>query len=199
MAQAFVAVRRIQSKLHCWAGADRGRRFDDLYNLVCDPSVLTMAWERVAGNTGARTAGVDRATVAWIESRYGVEAFLHEVRDQLRSRTFTPAPVRRVMIPKASGKLRALGIPTVTDRVVQAALKLVLEPIFEADFQPVSYGFRPEPARAGRDRRDPPLHDAVVPVGAGGRHRGVFRQHRSHRVDGPAPAHGSATNASWRW
>jgi RNA-directed DNA polymerase len=141
--QAFVAVRRMQNKLHCWAGVDRVRRFDDLYNLVCDPKVLTMAWERVAGNTGARTAGIDQATVAWIVSRYGVEAFLHEIRDQLRSRTFTPAPVRRVMIPKTSGKLRALGIPTVTDRVVQAALKLVLEPIFEADFQPVSYGFRP--------------------------------------------------------
>ena len=141
--QAFVAVRRIQNKLHCWAGADSGRRFDDLYNLVSDTKVLTMAWERVAGNTGARTAGVDRATVAWIVARYGVETFLRDVCDQLRSRTFTPDPVRRVMIPKASGKLRALGIPTVTDRVVQAALKLVLEPIFEADFAPVSYGFRP--------------------------------------------------------
>ena len=141
--EAFVAVRRMQNKLHCWAGADGARRFDDLYNLVCDPKVLAMAWERVAGNKGARTAGTDRATVAWIVSRYGVETFLREVRDQLRSRTFTPAPVRRVMIPKASGKLRALGIPTVTDRVVQAALKLVLEPIFEADFAPVSYGFRP--------------------------------------------------------
>jgi RNA-directed DNA polymerase len=141
--EAHAAVRSIQCKLHCWAGADGVRRFDDLYNLVCDPRVLTVAWERVAGNKGARTAGVDRATVAWMETRYGVETFLHEVRDQLRSRTFAPAPVRRVMIPKASGKLRALGIPTVADRVVQAALKLVLEPIFEADFHPVSYGFRP--------------------------------------------------------
>jgi RNA-directed DNA polymerase len=143
VSEASVVVRRIQDKLHCWAGADGAHRFDDLYNLVCDPAVLTMAWERVAGNKGARTAGVDRATVAWIETRYGVQAFLHEVRDQLRSRTFTPSRVRQVMIPKASGKLRALGIPTVTDRVVQAALKLVLEPIFEADFVPVSYGFRP--------------------------------------------------------
>ena len=150
--QAFVAIRRIQNKLHCWAAADHGRRFDDLYNLVWDPTVLTMAWERVAGNMGARTAGVDRATVAWIVSRYGVETFLHEVRDQLRSRTFTPAPVRQVMIPKASGKLRALGIPTVIDRVVQAALKLILEPIFEADFRAGLLRVQARPARAGRHR-----------------------------------------------
>jgi RNA-directed DNA polymerase len=86
---------------------------------------------------------VDRATVAWIASRVGVEEFLADVRDRLRARTFIPVEVRQVQIPKASGKLRKLGIPTVTDRVVQAALKLVLEPIFEADFAPCSYGFRP--------------------------------------------------------
>jgi len=142
-ARAFLEVRRMQTKLHGWAAADRGRRFDDLYNLVCDPAFLTMAWERVAGNKGARTPGVDRATVAHITSGMGVEAFLRQVRDELKSRTFQPVPVRQVMIPKASGKLRKLGIPTVTDRVVQAALKLVLEPVFEADFQPCSYGFRP--------------------------------------------------------
>ena len=142
-ARAFLAVRRMQTKLHGWAAADRGRRFDDLYNLVCDPAFLTMAWERVAGNKGARTPGVDRATVAHVTSGMGVEAFLRQVRDELKSRTFQPVPVRQVMIPKASGKPRKLGIPTVTDRVVQAALKLVLEPIFEADFQPCSYGFRP--------------------------------------------------------
>lgn len=141
--EAHLAVRRIQDKLHCWAVASGDRRFDDLYNLVCDPAMLTVAWERVAGNKGSRTPGVDRATVSWIVSRVGVDAFLHEVRAQLKARTFTPSPVRRVMIPKASGKLRALGIPTVADRVVQAALKLVLEPIFEADFAPCSYGFRP--------------------------------------------------------
>lgn len=141
--EARMVVRRIQNKLHCWAVAEGDRRFDDLYNLVCDPKVLTVAWERVAANTGARTAGVDRATVSWIVSRYGVQAFLHEVREQLRTRAFRPTPVRQVWIPKASGKLRTLGIPTVVDRVVQAALKLVLEPIFEADFASVSYGFRP--------------------------------------------------------
>jgi len=153
-ARAYVAVRRMQAKLHCWAVTDRDRRFDDLYNLVCDPAFLRVAWERVAGNKGARTPGVDRATVAAITSGIGVEAFLHHVRDQLRSRTFQPVPVRQVMIPKASGKLRKLGIPTVTDRVVQAALKLVLEPIFEAGFQPCSYGFRP-------NRR---AHDAIAEI-----------------------------------
>jgi len=133
----------MQAKLHCGAAADSGRRFDDLYNLVCDPAFLTMAWERVAGNKGARTPGVDRVSVARIKAGIGVEAFLMDVRDQLRARTFQPVPVRQVMIPKKSGKLRGLGIPTIADRVVQAALKLVMEPVFEADFQPCSYGFRP--------------------------------------------------------
>ena len=142
-AGAAVAVRKMQVKLHRWAREDRSRRFDDLYNLVGDPAFLLTAWERVAGNVGARTAGIDRVTVARIESGTGVAAFLADVRAQLKARTFTPVPVRQVMIPKASGKLRRLGIPTVTDRVVQAALKLVLEPIFEADFLPCSYGFRP--------------------------------------------------------
>lgn len=141
--QAWWAVRRMQTKLHCWAAGEPGRRFDDLYNLVCDPAFLMVAWQRVAGNKGSRTPGVDRATVAQIRHRDGVEAFLGEVREQLKERTFCPVEVRQVMIPKASGKLRSLGIPTVADRVVQAALKLVMEPIFEADFEPCSYGFRP--------------------------------------------------------
>ena len=142
-ARAYLGVRRMQTKLHGWAATDGGRRFDDLWNLVCDPAFLTMAWERVAGNKGSKTPGVDRVTVARISSGVGVEEFLRNLRAQLRAGEFRPVPVRQVMIPKASGKLRKLGIPTVTDRVVQAALKLVLEPIFEADFKSCSYGFRP--------------------------------------------------------
>ena len=142
-ARAYLAVRRMQAKLHCWAVSQPDRRFDDLYNLVCDPEFLRLAWERVAGNKGSKTPGVDRVTVARISSGVGVEEFLRNIRAQLRAGEFRPVPVRQVMIPKASGKLRKLGIPTVTDRVVQAALKLVLEPIFEADFKSCSYGFRP--------------------------------------------------------
>lgn len=138
------AVLRMQTKLHRWAVADRGRRFDDLYNLVADPCFLAMAWERVRENTGARSAGIDKRTARSIEaSEGGVEGFLEDLRAALKARTFIPVPVRQVRIPKANGKLRSLGIPTVADRVVQASLKLVLEPIFEVDFSPSSYGFRP--------------------------------------------------------
>jgi RNA-directed DNA polymerase len=142
--EARTRVLKIQTKLHQWAGDDPVCRFDDLFNLVTDPAMLQVAWERVRSNRGARTAGVDGITAYYIEDVRGVEEFLTDVREQLKTRTFTPVPVRERMIPKASGKLRRLGIPTVTDRVVQAAVKLVLEPIFEADFKPCSYGFRPK-------------------------------------------------------
>lgn len=140
---AWAAVRRMQTKLHRWALDDPERRFGDLANLVYDPAFLVHAWERVSTNKGSRTAGIDRATVAWIETTIGVEAFLGHIRHLLKSGEFRPVEVRQVMIPKASGKLRKLGIPTVIDRVVQASLKAVLEPICEADFKPCSYGFRP--------------------------------------------------------
>ncbi len=151
---AYLAVRRMQTKLHRWAGEDSSRRFDDLFNLVYDPAFLVHAWERVAANAGARTPGVDRATVTRIEARVGVEEFLGQLRDTLKGREFRPVEVRQVMIPKAGGKLRSLGIPTVADRVVQASLKAVLEPIFEADFKSCSYGFRP-------NRR---AHDAIAEI-----------------------------------
>ena len=139
-----VRVREIQAKLHRWAVADNDRRFDDLYNLVCDPAFLWVAWDRVRSNKGSRTAGVDGATARYIESERGAEAFLSELRADLKDRSFRPLPVRERLIPKpGTTKKRRLGIPTVRDRVVQAALKLVLEPIFEADFDPGSYGFRP--------------------------------------------------------
>jgi RNA-directed DNA polymerase len=112
------------------------------------------AWERVSTNTGARTAGIDKTTTAMIETRVGVGVFLGRIREALKSGEFAPVEVRQVMIPKANGKLRRLGIPTLADRVVQASLKAVLEPIFEADFKPCSYGFRP-------NRR---AHDAIAEI-----------------------------------
>jgi RNA-directed DNA polymerase len=138
-------VRRMQAKLHRWAAEDPGRVFDDLFNLVCHPDFLTVAWERVRGNKGARTAGVDRVVPRFISEYADVVAFLAEARELVKSRAFTPLPVRERLIPKAGqpGKFRRLGIPTALDRLVQASLKLVLEPVFEADFKPVSYGFRP--------------------------------------------------------
>jgi RNA-directed DNA polymerase len=141
--EALARVLEIQTKLHQWATDDPHRRFVDLYNLVHDPAFLLIAWRRVRGNRGARTAGVDGQTAYYIRAERGEDQFLADLRVVLKARTFQPLAVRERMIPKPGGKLRRLGIPTVRDRVVQAALKLVLEPIFEADFQPCSYGFRP--------------------------------------------------------
>jgi RNA-directed DNA polymerase len=149
-------VAGMQAKLHRWAAADPGRRFDDLFNFVHDPATLYVAFCRVEGNRGANTPGVDGMTVRLVEQRIGVQEFLDDLRAQLKAGTFRPLPVRQRLIPKpgGSGKLRKLGIPAVADKVVQAALKLVLEPIFEADFEPVSYGFRPM-------RR---AHDAIAEI-----------------------------------
>ena len=149
--EARVRVLGIQTKLHQWSTDDGDRRFDDLFNLVADPAFLTVAWDRVRGNRGARSAGVDGVTARSIV--FG-DAMLSGLRAQLKARSFEPLPVKERMIPKASGKLRRLGIPAVRDRVVQASLKLVLEPIFEADFHPCSYGFRPS--------RRP--HDAIAEI-----------------------------------
>ena len=141
--EAAERVLGIQRKLHRWACDDRSRRFSDLHNLVCDRATLLVAWGRVRGNRGARSAGMDGQTAVHVEQVLGVERFLEELREQLRAGGFRPVPVKERRIPKRGGKTRRLGIPTLGDRVVQAALKLVLEPIFEADFQPCSYGFRP--------------------------------------------------------
>ena len=140
--EAELRVHEMQTKLHQWAISDPDRRFDDLYNLVYDPTFLVVAWSRVRGNKGARSAGVDGVVPRSIV--FGVSKLLGELREDLKARRFFPMPVRETMIPKPSGKLRRLGIPTAADRVVQASMKLVLEPIFEADFKPCSYGFRPK-------------------------------------------------------
>src|SRR5215210_6406646 len=101
----------IQAKLHRWATDDPSRRFDDLFNLVADPAFLTVAWDRVRGNRGARSAGVDGVAPRSIV--FGRESFLAELRDDLKARRFVPLPVREKLIPKKGGRLRGLGIPTV--------------------------------------------------------------------------------------
>ena len=133
-------VRRLQRKLYGVAKQQPGRRFHALYDRIHRSDVLWKAWECVRSNKGA--AGVDGITLDAVE-KYGVEKLLKELQDSLHAGTYRPPPVLRRYIPKPDGRQRPLGIPTVKDRVVQAAAKLVLEPIFEADFQPCSFGFRP--------------------------------------------------------
>jgi RNA-directed DNA polymerase len=133
-------VRELQRKLWAVAKQSEERRFHALYDRVHRGDVLWEAWRRVLTNRGA--AGVDRITLAHVEE-YGVERMLAELQMLLEQDSYRPAPVRRVEIPKPDGGKRPLGIPTVRDRVAQQAAKLVLEPIFEADFTSVSYGFRP--------------------------------------------------------
>ncbi|WP_245721401.1 group II intron reverse transcriptase/maturase [Nocardia pseudovaccinii] len=136
-----VKVRELQRTLWTAAKQSEGRRFHALYDRICRGDVLWEAWERVRRNKGA--AGVDRVTLVAVEE-YGVDRMLRELRRDLREGVYRPAPARRVEIPKPQGGKRPLGIPTVRDRVAQTAAKLVLEPIWEADFLPCSYGFRPK-------------------------------------------------------
>lgn len=135
------AVRGLQRKLWAAAKQSSGRRFHALFDRIYRRDVLVEAWERVRANRG--TAGVDRMTLAVVED-YGVGRMLDELARDLRSGSYRPAPVRRVEIPKPDSRSRPLGIPTVRDRVAQQAAKLVLEPIFEADFLDCSFGFRPK-------------------------------------------------------
>jgi RNA-directed DNA polymerase len=135
-------VQALQRTLYRAAKADPGRRFHALYDKVLRRDVLERAWEQVRRNRGA--AGIDRTTIADVEE-YGVTRLLDELAADLKAETYRPLPARRVWIPKpGSTEQRPLSIPAIRDRIVQAALKTVIEPIFEADFLPCSFGFRPK-------------------------------------------------------
>jgi RNA-directed DNA polymerase len=134
-------VRQLQRRLWVCAKQSRTRRFHALYDRIYRSDVLGEAWKRVRSNKGA--AGVDEITLRSIEER-GVMEFLEGIQADLKAGRYRPQPVKRRWIPKADGKQWPLGIPTIQDRVIQMAAKIVIEPIFEADFQPCSYGFRPK-------------------------------------------------------
>ena len=142
-------VRGLQRKL--WVAAKRSpdRRFHALFDRICRSDVLWEAWRRVRKNKGA--AGIDRQTLEAVEE-FGVDRLLGELQVELWEGRYRPLPVRRVEIPKPQGGVRPLGIPSVKDRVVQQAARIVLEPIFEADFLPVSFGFRPR--RSATDAKE---------------------------------------------
>jgi len=147
----------MQRKLYRWTTAEPDKVFADLFNLVCDRRTLLVAWQKMARNRGSQTPGTDGITRRTVMQRPGgVEAYLEMIRIALCNGTYTPEPVRQRLIPKPgrAGKFRPLGIPTLSDRLVQMALKLILEPIFEADFYPTSYGFR-----KGRS-----THDALAKI-----------------------------------
>ena len=139
-------IRTLQRALYVKAKQEPTRRFHALYDKVWREDILAHAYALSRANGGA--PGVDGATFSRINA-YGVERWLDELGEEIRTRRYTPQPVRRVMIPKSSGGgQRPLGIPTIRDRVVQTAATLVLEPIFEADFDAAAYGYRPKRRRA---------------------------------------------------
>lgn len=143
-------IRSLQRKLYCKAKAEPAFRFYLLYDKICRSDILLHAYQRARDNAGA--PGVDGRTFDQIEAS-GVEAWLADLREDLVSKTYRPQAVRRVKIPKPGGGERPLGIPTIRDRVVQTAAKLVLEPIFEADFEDNAYGYRPKRSAGDAIRR----------------------------------------------
>jgi RNA-directed DNA polymerase len=143
--QASAWLLNVQRKLYQWSKANPNEPYCDLWNWVTSVHNLRCAWRRVSSNRGARTPGIDGQTVRRIRRDQGEGVFLAELREDLLTGRYRPSPCRRHLIPKRGkpGEFRPLGIPTVRDRVVQGAVKQVIEPIFEAGFWHVSYGFRP--------------------------------------------------------
>src|SRR5499426_3205172 len=141
MIKASIDLQDLRRRLYVKAKAETTWRFWGLYVHICKTETLRQAYALAKENDGA--PGVDGVTFEAIEE-HGVDAFLEQIRDELTGRTYKPLPARRQEIPKDGGKVRVLSIPAIRDRVVQGALKLILEPIFEADFQPGSFGYRPK-------------------------------------------------------
>jgi RNA-directed DNA polymerase len=133
-------VEKTQTKLASWS-QDQDFRFDDIYNFMCYEDWLRRAYRSVKSNSGSRTAGVDRETMK--DFKEDLEENLKDLRRSLKSQAFDPKPVRRTYIPKADDEVRPLGIPTIKDRIIQEAIRMVLEPIYETDFSDYSFGFRP--------------------------------------------------------
>jgi len=148
-AEAKATVLEIQQKLHRWS-EDGTEKFSRIYNLLYNPNVLSLAWYKLQGNKGSRTGGTDKLTAKAVIGEIGVKEWLTSIETKLRTRAFEADTVRRCWIPKPnSDKMRPLGIPTLEDRLVQMALKILLEPIFEARFQECSHGFRPNRGSLG--------------------------------------------------
>lgn len=133
--------RQLQRNLYLAAKKDKQRRFHALYDRIFRLDILWRAWKEVRENKGS--AGIDNITFEMIEE-YGVEEYLLDIQEDLQNKKYRPKPVKRVYIPKPDGKQRPLGIPTIRDRIVQQACKIVIEPVFEANFLDNSYGFRPK-------------------------------------------------------
>src|ERR1700740_758853 len=150
MTKASIDLQDLRRRIYVKAKAEPSWRFWGLYVHVCKTETLRAAYEMAKQNDGAQ--GVDGVTFEAIEAQ-GVEALLEQLRDELTGRTYRPLPARKHEIPKDGGKVRVLSIPAIRDRVVQGALKLILEPVFEADFQPGSYGYRPKRTAHGAIKR----------------------------------------------
>ena len=143
----------MQRKLSRWATEDKERKFKDLYSLLCNEIWLRVAHKSVSANAGRETAGIDGMTMSHFTEN--LDRHLEELKNDLKARIFEPLPVERAYVPKSGGKLRPLGIPGIKDRIVQEALRMILEPIWEADFSIHSYGFRPNRS----------TYDAIATIG----------------------------------